>query len=129
MLTLTLPYPPSINGYYATVQGRRVISARGRAYRQTVMRSVPRIARLVGRLDVEMDVYPPSRRRMDLDNLWKCLLDALTHAGVWEDDSQIDRLCVTRRDVVKEGAVVLRIRSWNAPPCHSVDGALRVVAL
>lgn len=129
MLTLTLPYPPSINGYYATVQGRRVISARGRAYRLSVARTVPRITRLSGRLDVDMDVYPASRRRMDLDNLWKGLLDALTHAGLWEDDSQIDRLCVTRRDVVKDGAVVLRIRSWDAPPCHSVEGALRGVAL
>ena len=33
---------------------------------------------------------PPDRRRRDLDNLYKCLFDALGHAGVYEDDSQID---------------------------------------
>ncbi len=114
MITLTLPYPPSINGYYATVQGRRVISARGRAYRQTVMRSIPRIARLEGSLTLDVDLYPASRRRYDADNIAKALLDALTHAGYWEDDSQIARLCIEKRDVVKDGAVVVRIRTYAA---------------
>jgi crossover junction endodeoxyribonuclease RusA len=35
-LTLTLPVPPSINAQYATVQGRRVLSATGREYKDYV---------------------------------------------------------------------------------------------
>ncbi len=35
-LQLTLPIPPSINHQYATVKGRRVLSAEGRSYKQLV---------------------------------------------------------------------------------------------
>lgn len=35
-ITLTLPVPPSINHQYATVNGRRLLSAKGRAYKDFV---------------------------------------------------------------------------------------------
>lgn len=54
---------------------------------------------LTGRLAVSIRVYPPDKRRRDLDNLMKCLIDALQHAGMYQDDSQIDRLLVTREDL------------------------------
>jgi crossover junction endodeoxyribonuclease RusA len=43
-----------------------------------------------------MSVHAPDRRRRDLDNVLKSTLDSLTHAGVWDDDSQIDQLSVER---------------------------------
>jgi len=51
---------------------------------------------LTGRLAVEIYVYPPDRRRRDLDNILKNLLDSMQHAGVYKDDQQIDRLLVIR---------------------------------
>jgi crossover junction endodeoxyribonuclease RusA len=39
-LALTLPVPPSINHQYATVNGRRVLSAVGRGYKSLVARQV-----------------------------------------------------------------------------------------
>jgi crossover junction endodeoxyribonuclease RusA len=39
----------------------------------------------------------------DIDNRVKAALDALTHAGVYDDDSQIDELFVARGDIVKGG--------------------------
>jgi crossover junction endodeoxyribonuclease RusA len=39
-LALTLPAPPSINHQYATVSGRRILSAVGRAYKDAVGRDV-----------------------------------------------------------------------------------------
>lgn len=109
MLTLTLPYPPSINHYYV---GGRVLNERARAYRKEVFYTLPRVTALVGPLTVDMDVYPPSKRRYDLDGLWKGVLDALTHAGIWQDDSQVFRLCSTKRDVLKGGQVVLRLSRY-----------------
>ena len=114
MLTLILPYPPSVNGYYATVGNRRIVSKRGLLYRQSVIRTVPRIQALEGSLWMDVDLYPPSKRKYDVDNTAKALLDALTHAGVWRDDSQIFRLCLTKRDVLKDGQAVVRIGGWNA---------------
>ncbi len=35
-IALTLPVPPSINHQYATVNGRRLLSAKGRAYKELV---------------------------------------------------------------------------------------------
>lgn len=61
------------------------------------------------RLEVEVDAYVPDRRRRDIDNIPKALLDSLEHAGVFVNDSQIDRLLVTRKGRRPGGAVVVRI--------------------
>ncbi len=37
---MTLPIPPSINQHYATVNGRRLLSSAGRAYKAEVSRQV-----------------------------------------------------------------------------------------
>ena len=112
MLTLTLPFPPSINHYY--VRGR-ILSDRAKAYRKEVYYTVPRIDPLQGPLRVDMDIYPKSRHRYDVDNLAKATLDALTHAGIWQDDSQVVSLCITKRDFLKGGQVILRVSRWGAP--------------
>jgi crossover junction endodeoxyribonuclease RusA len=89
--------------------GRTLISEKGRAYRGTVFGSVllmPAPANRPGRtarLSVALYAYPPDKRRRDLDNLPKAVLDALTHAGVWADDEQIDSLSIQRCEQRKGG--------------------------
>jgi Holliday junction resolvase RusA-like endonuclease len=41
------------------------------------------------------------------------LLDALEHANVYENDSQIDKLCVTRMPVTKGGVCDVVITELN----------------
>lgn len=112
-ITLVLPWPPSVNRLWRSVQGRAILSREGRAYRQQVALVVREqeksVAPLVGRLAVEIDLYPPDRRRRDIDNLSKALLDGLTHAGVWLDDSLIDVLTLRRCQPVAVGRVEVRI--------------------
>lgn len=100
MLLIDLPWPPSMNHYWRNVPGRgTLISAEGRQYRQDVQVQVliQRAAKkLSGRLEVAITAFPPDKRRRDLDNLLKSCLDALTHAGVWLDDQQIDDLRIVR---------------------------------
>jgi len=122
MLTVELPYPPSVNHYWRRVGPRTLISRQGRAYRREVAAVVERIDRvaeqipLTGPLSVEVLLYPPDRRRRDLDNTLKGLLDALEHAGVYLDDSLIERLSVEKREVVEGGKAVVVIRRRDILP-------------
>lgn len=106
-MILLLPFPPSVNTYWrhlskGPLAGRTLLSEDGRKYRGTVALALRRQrglgdqAALAGRLKVDIEARMPDRRRRDLDNVPKALLDALTHAGFWLDDSQIDDLRIWR---------------------------------
>jgi crossover junction endodeoxyribonuclease RusA len=56
-------------------------------------------------LAVHITACPPDNRRRDLDNLLKATLDAMQHAGLYDDDSQIDSLKITRGPVEKPGCL------------------------
>ena len=110
-MELELPFPPSVNHLWRRVGHRTIVSREGRSYRTAVRRAL--LARgvrpLEGRLAVEIDVHPPDRRRRDLDNIQKALLDSMAHGGAYADDAQIDRLTVIRRGVVAGGKVRVRL--------------------
>jgi crossover junction endodeoxyribonuclease RusA len=94
-LQITLPWPPSVNAYWRTVQGRMLISEAGRDYRKAVadqMLLQRAQKHFDGPLQLTVEAYRPDKRRRDLDNLLKATLDSLAHAGVYEDDSQIQDL-------------------------------------
>ena len=102
-ITLTMPWPPSVNKYWRTFQGRMIISAEGRSYRKAVADQVliQRGAKhYTGKLRVQIEAFRPDNRRRDLDNLLKAVLDGCTHAGVWEDDSNIVDLRIYWADSV-----------------------------
>lgn len=115
MIEIELPYPPSANSYYrhptkGALAGRHLISAEGREYRQRIMDMVRQLnAHMPGRLAVTLICHMPDRRRRDLGNVEKALCDALTHAGLWHDDSQIDDLRIIRAPVVAGGRVTVRV--------------------
>lgn len=115
---IALPYPPSINHYWRRVGPRTLISREGRRFREAIILSVLMARRtgllpdkpLTGRLSVSLAARPPDRRIRDLDNLLKPTLDALQHAGVFDDDGQIDRLDIVRLSPTGGGALVAAIR-------------------
>ena len=114
MISLNLPYPPSVNTIWRRVGAKTLLSADGRAYRKLVadavlLAGIRRGLQADARLSVELLACPPDRRRRDLDNIPKAVFDALTHAGVWADDSQIDRMSVSRMAPVSGGALLVRI--------------------
>ncbi len=104
-MILTLSYPPSLNSYYRTVNGRIIISKKGREYRSAVaLELLLQDLTIFGkaRLNVIISAFMPDNRRRDLDNMLKCVLDALQKNGVYDDDSQIDHLAITRVHYTKE---------------------------
>jgi Holliday junction resolvase RusA-like endonuclease len=112
MLEVELPYPPSINHYWRRVGRATLISREGRRFRASVVAilAAMRVRPLAGDLAVKVEVYPPDRRRRDIDNVQKALLDALAHGGAYADDSQVVRLEITKREPVAGGKTVVRIR-------------------
>jgi crossover junction endodeoxyribonuclease RusA len=126
---ITLPWPPSANSYYRRVGNRTLISRRGRKYRKDVCAQLATIESkrplTDGRLAVEIDAFPPDRRRRDLDNLQKPVLDAMEHAGVYHDDSQIDLLVTRRRGVVKGGRLQVRVTPLPMRNCPICSGQIQ----
>ena len=111
MIEIELPYPPSVNHYYRRVGPRTLISREGRRFRERVCAILSGLGLrpLVGPLDVEVLIFPPDRRRRDIDNTQKSLLDALEHAGAYHNDSQIVKLHIEKREVVPGGKTIVRI--------------------
>lgn len=96
-MNLTLPWPPSINRYWRNVNGRTIMAADGRRYREEVLWKVNNLTgKFVTPVSVEILAWYPDKRRRDIDNVLKAPLDALTHAGVWSDDSLIESLSIRK---------------------------------
>lgn len=96
---IELPWPPSVNTYWRRNGHIYFISAKGKQYRKDIYGIVQERGvahRFTERLSVDVLASPPDRRKRDLDNILKSLFDSLTHAGVYEDDSQIDQIRIAR---------------------------------
>lgn len=115
-IILTLPYPPTVNHYWGQLGSRKFLGKKGKEFREAVFICSlnARKGRLNARLHMEVYLYPPDNRKRDVDNVLKPLLDALEHAGVYENDSQIDKLCITRMEVTKGGSCGVKITELNA---------------
>jgi len=110
-IQLVLPYPPSVNHYWGQAGNHRFIGKKGKEFRAAVSNAVCEagIQPLEGRLAVHVALYPPDKRKRDIDNVLKSLLDACEHAGCYENDSQIDELHITRREIIKDGSCTIVI--------------------
>ncbi|HGJ5860298.1 MAG TPA: RusA family crossover junction endodeoxyribonuclease [Arsenophonus nasoniae] len=109
---IVIPFPPSVNHYWYHAKHRHFITAKGRAYREAVIaeiRNKKLCKHLSKRLSVEIEVYPPDRRKRDIDNLMKAPIDALCHGGLIVDDSQIDILRIERKEILKGGKLVITV--------------------
>ena len=95
---LWLPYPPSVNAYYGRNRYTVYVKKAGKDYTSAVQEAVadqcPGL-KFEGPVSVVIRLCPPlTRRKRDLDNCLKILLDSLTSAGLWDDDSQVTELRV-----------------------------------
>lgn len=88
-------------------RGRIVISAKGRSYREHVVAALKGLGiRLRGRIGVIV-LYSG---RCDIDNINKCLLDALEHAKIYRNDNDIDDLHVLRANDLPTDTVSVEVR-------------------
>jgi len=85
-----LPWPPTVNGYWGTRRsGGKYLTRKGKQYRQNALQAIGDVETFSDSVAVYAVMHPPDARTRDVDNYWKGLLDAMTAAGVWIDDSQV----------------------------------------
>lgn len=100
-IELTFHNPNSLNNHWSKSRSGVFLSAKGREFRNHVIDIVTKAGyfnlKLNGRLKYTAVYCPPDSRIRDLDNFCtKAVFDALKHAGLYEDDTQIDYVCYTR---------------------------------
>jgi crossover junction endodeoxyribonuclease RusA len=91
------------------------MSKQGREYKKAVAdyiseSNTPKLGS--ARLYLEVVLWPKDKRKYDIDNRVKALLDSLQDAGVFDDDEQIDQINVYRgTGVVKGGQARVMIET------------------
>ena len=132
-VTLSLPYPPSVNHYWnhKAVRSRKTrrwvvlkyLSSRAKSFRTEVEARVYEQLgippRLKGRLAIIVHQHYGPRDEQhehdgpaqDIDNCLKSLFDALEHAAVYRNDSQIDELLVVKKRRAAIGRVEITIKT------------------
>lgn len=117
-IRLSLPYPPSVNSYWRANGHRRYISKEGVEF----TKAVDLIVKQNGaksfedrRVAMSVMIHPRSKRKFDLDNTLKAILDALMKADMYNDDSQIDYIEIARGEAVDGGKAVVHLCDYKPP--------------
>lgn len=115
MLILELPWPPSVNHYWVASGHRRYISRKGIEFRKCVLVACQdNDIKFDGPVSITIGAYPPDRRKRDLDNILKGLLDSLEYAEIYKNDNQVARLFIERKEIEKPGKVIVGIKNYDA---------------
>ena len=114
MIKFEIPLIPiSVNAMYLNIHGRgRIKSPRYRVFEQECGQYIPKEF-MNGDLDVEVNFYFPTKRRADVDNFAKSLLDTLVKYRLMNDDSQIKRLTLEKFYDKGKPATVIQIKAYK----------------
>jgi crossover junction endodeoxyribonuclease RusA len=119
LINLILPYPPSANSIWRIAGKRIILSERGRLYHREVamcvLNQLGTPETILGPISLDVLASAPDNRKRDLGNLGKITLDALTHAKVWKDDSQIQRECWEWGERSHSGSLQVMIKPYEPP--------------
>lgn len=130
-LYFRLPHPPSTNSIWRGGKGgRHYLSAKYKAWREEaflMVKADARGKRIAGPFAVQINARRPDKRKRDIDNLIKPVLDLIALAGVTDDDSEcqmveaqwIERgvgLWVAVRPTTRWGA-----EPWTIPAQHQTS--------
>ncbi len=112
VLRYTLPFPPSVNNLFVNKGNRRIVSPgyakwRTEAGEEISAQRARQAKNVKGNVSVAIYAVRPDKRRRDIDNLCKAILDLLVSMHVIDDDSAIQRLTVEWSDAASFECMVL----------------------
>lgn len=112
---LELPWPVSLNAYYRIRQNRIMVTAEARNYRQKACFLAYRLRRAFwhDKIYLKIEAYPPNKRKFDIDNVLKCLIDSLQEAKIFENDSQIETILIEKKEIQDPAKVIISISKIN----------------
>ena len=88
--------PPSVNHAYKAYRGRVVLSKQAREFKQIVSNSLPEdYTKIIGRVKLEVKFMFKDKRKRDIDNYLKVLIDSIKGV-LFEDDDQVYELHVVK---------------------------------
>jgi len=114
-INFVLPFPVSVNQYYRSIPRGKfcsvILSLAGRKFKARVANLIEDSERQPTDkpVIVMIKLYPPTKRKYDVDNMLKSLLDSLIGIA-YVDDSQIHCLAVSKEEVFKGGKCEIKIK-------------------
>ena len=107
-----------MNTYWRNFRGRTVISKAGRQFREDVIQyvidnNIPKFGER--KVKITLILRPRDKRKIDIDNRIKAVLDALEHAGVFDDDFHVDHIHMIRGTPTKGGLLHVTIEEIDNP--------------
>lgn len=116
-MNLIIPYPTTSGNHLwkHTNTGKHYITNKARDYFADVKMAVMAQGAHLNTdrpLRLQVLLYPPDRKRRDMDNAWKVIGDALTKAGVWKDDHQIRAKLIEWMEPTKGGKVLVSLAHY-----------------
>lgn len=99
---------PSVNHYWGQVGNRCYLTQRAKGFQKLVSLHVKR-KDSVARLRIEITVCFGDKRKRDIDNILKGVLDSLVKCGLCEDDEQFDEIEVKRGKIIKGGLLKIKV--------------------
>jgi len=119
VITLTFPYPPSVNAYWLQAGKRRYISKRGVDFKRAVHEICDKLTSFGDKpIEISIVLYPRDKRLLDIDNCCKAILDSM-NGLMYDDDQQVWKLTVERGKKIKGGGCEVTIKPYDKSSDHS----------
>jgi crossover junction endodeoxyribonuclease RusA len=97
MIQITLPWPPSVNRIWRNAGGKTYRDPKYMAWIKETgwVIKLAKCTKIIGPFSASIVLYPPDKRKIDIDNRIKVILDAAQKNDLIEDDSMCRLLLVS----------------------------------
>ena len=133
MIQVTLPYPPSVNGIWRHAGKKSYLTAKAKDWKLSAAWAVKAALLsgskpVMGPFNVHLEVGRPDKRKRDLDNLIKVVLDSVKDGGAIRDDSDAQSIHAQWVDDLKGVRVTVTSSDTWISLGDAVTGAIGNIA-